>query len=143
MLHLHADRLRVELREVARHTGVAQPCALALAVLLAAPAVALAASPYEGRWAEDAAWCGRTRASGGDEIPIVITRRGIEQFASFCMVQSVRRRGSTWTLHTLCRDEGEDEKASRTPITFVLRVDGEQLYMRDNTGVRNFQRCSR
>jgi hypothetical protein len=127
---------------VAREAA-AKPCAIALALLLAAPAGALAAPPYEGRWAEDPAWCGRTRASGGDEIPIVITRRAVEQFASMCTVQSARRRGATWTLHTLCRDEGEDEKAKRTPNTFVLRVDGAQLYMRDNTGIRNFLRCLR
>ena len=96
-------------------------------MLLAAPTAALAAIAYEGRWAEDPAWCGRTRASGGDEIPIVITRRAIEQFASLCVVQSVQRKGATWTLQTLCRDEGQDEKEKPTPNIFVLRIDGAQL----------------
>jgi hypothetical protein len=133
----------VELREIVPRAVVAKPCTIALALLLVTPTAALSANAYEGRWAEDPAWCGRTRASGGDEIPIVITRRAIEQFASVCAVQSVRRQGATWTLRTLCRDEGEDEKAKRTPNTFVLRVDGAQLSMRDNTGVRNFLRCPR
>ena len=38
------------------------------------------------------------------------------------------------------RDEGEEK---RTPNTFVLRVDGERLYLRDGAGIRNFARCPR
>jgi hypothetical protein len=116
--------------------------AASLALLLAVPLPALAASPYEGRWAEQAAWCSRTRADG-DESPIRITARAVEQFASSCAVQSVRRKAGTWTLQTLCRDEGEDANAKRTPNSFVLRVDGDQLYMRDIAGIRNFTRCPR
>jgi hypothetical protein len=123
---------------LARSDAAMRQALCLLAVLVASPA--FAGSPYEGRWAEDAAWCSRTRASGGDEIPIVITRRAVEQFASLCAVQSVRRRSGIWTLQTLCRDEGEDQ-ARRTPNTFVLRVDGDQLSMRDTAGVRNFTRC--
>ena len=121
-----------------RSARVARRSAVALALLLAAPVAALAASPYEGRWAEDPAWCART---GTDEAPIVITRRAIEQFASHCTVQSVRRKGAAWWLQTLCRDEGDDSK--RTPNTFVLRVDGDALAMRDARGIRNFTRCPR
>ena len=91
--------------------------AASLALLLTFALPALAASPYEGRWAEDPVWCGRTRASG-DEIPIVITRSAVEQFASSCAVQSVRRSSATWTLQTLCRDEGED-RAKRAPFRSV------------------------
>jgi hypothetical protein len=63
---------------------------IALAVLLAAPVSAIAAEPYEGRWTQDPAWCANTRRNG-DEIPITITRQSVEQFASFCRVQAVRR----------------------------------------------------
>ena len=111
---------------------------LALALLFAATIPALAASPYEGRWAEDLAWCGK---SGTDETPIVITRRAVEQFASRCAVQSVRRQQATWTMQTLCRDEGQDTREKPAPVTFVLRVDGDRLYLRDDTGIRNFLRC--
>lgn len=125
------------------HAPRNRPCArgaACLALLLALPLPALAAPSYEGRWAEESAWCAHTRANG-DEIPIVITRRAVEQFASHCAVQSVKHRRAIWTLRTLCRDEGEDANAKRTPNTFVLRVDGDQLYMRDIAGIRNFTRC--
>jgi hypothetical protein len=112
---------------------------LILIALLAAPAAARAAEPYEGRWTEEPAWCGNTRRNG-DEIPIIITRHSIEQFASLCRVQSVRRRGAAWWLDTFCRDEGEDTK-QRIPNRFELRVDGDKLSMRDGAGVRNFTRC--
>jgi hypothetical protein len=114
----------------------ASPFALAFFLAISP---AHAASPYEGRWAEDPAWCTR---KGTDEMPIVITRRAIEQFASRCTVQSVRRKGAAWWLQTLCRDEGDDS-AKRTPNTFVLRVDGDELAMRDFGGIRNFTRCPR
>ena len=114
--------------------------ALLIAVLAALSAPALAA-PYEGRWAEDVAWCRNTRQNG-DEIAIVITSRSVEQFASSCVVRSVRRNGAAWWLDTLCRDEGEDAK-QRIPNRFVLRVDGDQLSMRDLAGIRNFTRCPR
>jgi hypothetical protein len=113
---------------------------LALLVLLVG-LPANAAAPYEGRWAEDAAWCARTRQNGTDEIPITITARAIEQFASICMIQSVRKPRGGWWLYTLCRDEGQDQKEKPTPVIFVVRVDGERLYLRDTTGIRNFLRC--
>jgi hypothetical protein len=111
-------------------------------VLLATPLSALAAEPYEGRWAEDLAWCRNTRASGTDEMPITITRRSVETFASFCRVLSaIRTARAMWRLRTSCRDEGQTEKEPRTPVTFLMRVDGNSLYLRDNTGVQNFTRC--
>ena len=113
---------------------------LLIALALLAPlSAARAAEPYEGRWTEDPAWCGNTRRNG-DEIPIIITRQSVEQFASLCRVQSVRRSGATWRLDTLCRDEGEDAN-QRIPNRFVLRVDGDKLLMRDGAGVRNLTRC--
>jgi hypothetical protein len=112
---------------------------IALAALLPAPASAIAAEPYEGRWTQDPVWCGNTRRNG-DEIPITITRQSVEQFASFCRVQAVRRSGAAWRLDTLCRDEGEDAN-QRIPNRFELRVDGDKLVMRDIAGVRNFTRC--
>jgi hypothetical protein len=112
---------------------------IALAVLLAAPAGAIAAEPYEGRWTEDLAWCRNTRRNG-DEIPITITRHSVEQFASLCRVQAVRRSGATWRLDTLCRDEGEDAE-QRIANRFELRVDGDKLVMHDTAGVRHFTRC--
>ena len=62
-----------------------RPILLTCLLLAAAPA-ALAQEPYEGRWTEDIAWCRNTRASGTDELPITITQRSIETFASFCRV---------------------------------------------------------
>ena len=115
-----------------------------LALLLTAFASpALAAEPYEGRWADDPAWCKNTRQSNTDELPIVISRKSIETFASFCRVLSTTRKGAAWWLHTSCRDEGQTETEPRAQITFVLRVDGNRLYLRDDTGVQNLHRCPR
>jgi hypothetical protein len=117
---------------------------LALALLAPVPQALAAAQPYEGRWAEDPAWCSNTRKSGSDELPITIGRRSIETFASFCRVLSVVRTSRmVWRLRASCRDEGQTEQEPRTAVTFVLRVDGNRLYLHDDTGVQTFTRCPR
>jgi len=117
---------------------------LVLVLVLAPAPDARAAQPYEGRWAEDAAWCRNTRKSGTDEMPVTITRRSIETFAAMCRVLSaVRTSRAVWRLRTSCRDEGQTEDESRARINFVLRVDGNRLYLRDDTGVSNLTRCPR
>jgi hypothetical protein len=116
--------------------------AFALALLLLASPSARAQAPYVGRWAGDLNWCRNIRASGTDEMPIAIWPRTIETFASTCLVQSaVRATHAMWRLRTICRDEGQSEDEPRTVVTFLLRVDGNRLYLRDNTGVRNLTRC--
>jgi hypothetical protein len=114
---------------------------LSIVFLLAALAHALAAEPYEGRWTEDPAWCRNT--SGTDELPITITRQSIEQFASSCRVLSIRRKGSVWRIRTSCRDEGQDASEPRTPVTYVLSLDGDRLTLRDSTGELKLTRCPR
>ena len=110
-------------------------------LLLAASPHALAAD-HEGRWTEDPAWCRNTRASGTDELPITITRRLVETSASFCRVLSaVRTSRAAWRLRTSCRDEGQTEREPRTPVTFVLRVHGNSLHLRNDIGVQNLTRC--
>lgn len=109
-----------------------------VAAALTAPA---AAQPYLGRWTENPAWCANTRASGTDELPIVITRRAIETFASACRVVSVARQGAAWRLRTTCRDEGQTEQEPRTSVTFVLRLDRGRLILRDDTGTQTLTRC--
>jgi hypothetical protein len=111
-----------------------------IALLLAVLPAAQAAEPYEGRWAEKAEWCSKT---GTDEAPITITRRSIETFASSCRVVSIQGKHPLWRIRTLCRDEGQDEKEKRTPVTFSLRVDGDRLAMRDDSGLQNYTRCPR
>jgi hypothetical protein len=114
---------------------------LSTLLLLATTPYALAAG-YEGRWAEDPTWCRNTRASGTDELPITISRRLVETFASYCRVLSaVRTSRAAWRLRTSCRDEGQAEWEPRTPVTFVLRVSGNGLYLRDDTGVQTLTRC--
>lgn len=120
--------------------GTMRKLLLIFATLPAVLSPALAA-PYEGRWAERAAWC-RNR-SGSDEMPITISRRAIASFASSCQVQSIKRRGAAWWLRTLCRDEGQDDSTPPTSNIVVLRVDGDKLAMRDSAGIRNLTRCHR
>ena len=125
---------------------------LALALLLACLVFCLlafclpeahAAVPYEGRWAEDPASCRNTRSSNTDDLPIVITRRMIETFASSCRVLSVTRKGAVWRLRTSCRDEGQTETEPRIPNTVTLRVNGNRLSMHDINGAQSFTRCPR
>ena len=121
-----------------------RPLRLLVLLLLLLPATTLHAlgAGYEGRWAEDPAWCRNTRASGSDELPITISRRLVETFASYCRVLSaVRTSRAAWRLRTSCRDEGQAEWEPRTPVTFVLRVNGNSLSLRDDTGVQNLTRC--
>jgi hypothetical protein len=119
---------------------------LCLTSILAAIALspAQAAEPYLGRWAEDPAWCANS-ASNTDDVPIAITARAIEFYATYCRVLSVTRQGgarrSSWRIRTSCRGEGESEKEPRTRMTFLLRVSGNRLEMRDGTGVQTFTRC--
>jgi len=128
-------------RRIAKASPLRLPVMLTLLLLAASPH-ALADAPYEGRWTEDPAWCRNTRASGTDELPMTITRRSIETFASFCRVLSaVRTRRAVWRLRTSCRDEGQTEQEPRTPVTFVVRVDGNRLYLRNDIGVQNLTRC--
>ena len=96
-------------------------------------------APYKGSWAENPAWCGRTR-SEGDEIPTIITRHAIEQFASLCIIRSVKRRKAGWRLETLRRDEGDEKEILNT---FILSIKGGKLYMRDASGLRSLTRCLR
>ena len=112
-------------------------------LLLSSLSGAHAASPYEGRWTENPAWCRNTRASGTDELPITITRRSIETFASSCRVLSSARKGAAWVLRTSCRDEGQTGTEPRIPDTVTLRVNGNRLSLRDMNGAPNLTRCPR
>lgn len=115
-----------------------------LTLLLLATTPHVLAAGYEGRWAEDPAWCRNTRASGTDELPITITRRLVETYASYCRVLSaVRTSRAAWRLRTSCRDEGQAEWEPRTPVTFVLRVDGNTLHLRGNDDIQTLTRCPR
>ena len=120
-------------------------CCIALAGLFAAlfgtPAVAIAAAPYEGRWTEDPAWCSHT--GDNDEMPVTITPRSIETFASSCRIISATRKGAMWRIRTRCRDEGQSPDEPRQRETFWLRVDGSKLSMRGSTGIVNRTRCAR
>lgn len=112
----------------------------ALAVLLVALPGARATEPYVGRWSEDAAWC---RTPKGDEAPITITAKSIDQFASSCRILSAARNGATWRIRTSCRDEGQTADEPRIPNTFTLRLDGDKLTMSDTASAStfNFARC--
>jgi hypothetical protein len=114
---------------------------LSTSFLLATLSGALAAPPYEGRWTENPAWCRNT--SGTDELPITITRRSIDTFASSCRVLSVKRVAAEWRIRTSCRDEGQDATEPRVKNTFVLRLAGDRMTMRDMNGMVTLTRCPR
>ncbi len=120
-------------------------CAAVVLALAASPALAKSA-PYVGHWTEDPAWCANTDRSS-DDMPITITARAIETFASYCRVLSVKRekakKNSTWRVRTSCRGEGEMENEPRTRVTYTLRLDGDKLTMREGTTVWNFVRCKK
>jgi hypothetical protein len=52
-------------------------------------------------------------------MPITITARAIESFASYCRVLSMKRENkATWRVRTRCRDEGDMENEPRTRVTW-------------------------
>ncbi len=119
-------------------------CAAVVLALAASPALA---QPYLGRWTEDPARCANTDRSS-DDMPVTITARAIETFASHCRVLSVKREkanrnANIWRIRTSCRDEGEMAHEPRTRVTFTLRLNGDNLTMRSGTDVWNFVRCKK
>ena len=111
------------------------------AALCGTPTRAYAAAPYEGRWTENPAWCANT--GGNDEMPVTITRRSIERFASSCRVLSTTRKGATWQIRTSCNDEGQSAEEPRQRETFRLLLKGDRLTIRNSTGVVTLTRCAR
>jgi hypothetical protein len=84
-------------------------------------------APYLGRWAEKPETCSNPTDHSTDDIPITITRRSIETFASSCRILGIDQRGEEVRIRTSCRDEGEMENEPRTPITFTLRLKGNRM----------------
>jgi hypothetical protein len=115
-------------------------CCAAVVLALAVSAALAQPAPYLGRWTENPAWCANTDRNS-DDMPITITARAIETCASHCRVLSVKRERVVWRIRTSCRDEGQMENEPRTRATYTLRLIGDKLTMRDNTGVQNFVRC--
>jgi hypothetical protein len=77
-----------------------------LSLLVAAPA--LAAEPWEGRWAIDAEACAKG-ADAGDLVPSVFTRHELQFYEATCRVRRASRQGSLWTLAVRCTGEGETD----------------------------------
>ncbi len=70
---------------------------------------AIAAGPFDGRWAFDAEICANEPGSG-DLIPTVINDGKIEYYESECEILEVTQigaQGSAWRVRTTCRGEGE------------------------------------
>ncbi|MGN6461046.1 MAG: hypothetical protein ACTHLY_07535 [Pseudolabrys sp.] len=115
--------------------------AILFSALTLAPAFAQVPSAAQGRWSEDPAWCANTAQDGTDEMPITITKDGIETFASSCRVLSATRQGDIWRLKTTCRDEGQSEGEPRTPVTFEMRITGQRMALRDRVDERLLTKC--
>jgi hypothetical protein len=101
---------------------------------------ALAAEPFEGRWAEEAAWCARPdRAS--DETAIRLGMRELVFFASTCTVTRIVALPPVFRIAAQCRDEGEN-LAVRVAMQFVLNVTGDRLSLTEKSwGTQTYVRC--
>jgi hypothetical protein len=122
----------------------AYPLLGALLLVSACVSPALAAYPFEGYWAAEPRICVDTPDRETDNIPIHISRRSVETFASSCRIRSIRRSRGAWRLRTICRDEGQDGTEPRTAVTFILRMTGDRLMLRSGSEpAESLVRCPR
>jgi hypothetical protein len=113
----------IESNMTKRFNLVARLCAVSVIGLLFAAARAPAADRpwFEGRWAEDQAWC-EAAAARQDERPVLITPKKVDLYEEDCRVlraEPISR--SRYHLHALCREHGEEGETRRT--FRVSRVD--------------------
>ncbi|HOV03563.1 MAG TPA: hypothetical protein PLJ34_02095 [Hyphomicrobiales bacterium] len=109
---------------------------IALFGALVVSGAALAAEPYEGKWAAEAAWCRNTPATT-DQVPITVSARGIEGYESSCPFTSVTRKDGNYVAKAKCSGEGETWTE-----TYVMAVEGRTLTLtyEDGSSVK-FVKC--
>ena len=100
---------------------------IALAALLAAPATAIAAEPYEGAWARTAKEC--KDQDGATSLTIIgldikidsKPRAMVEQYENHCFIETV---GNDTTMNTTCYEFWDDfkKKVGGRKVTTRLSV---------------------
>ena len=109
--------------------------ALALALTLGATAPAIAADPaFIGTWGADQAQCKNKQDNEG--APMVFTKDGYDQHETHCKFKSVDGKESSWKISSECTVEGSAEK-----FDFTLTVDGDKMFMGDDTDGDEYVRC--
>ena len=89
--------------------------ALAAACVLAAVAPALAAEPFDGRWAADPSACA---GEGVGPSPIFVTSQSLTWSGATCTVGTSYRLGDAWHIGARCFGEG---MVSNVPIRLTVR----------------------
>lgn len=106
-----------------------------LAVLLGGAGPALAAQPYEGRWADGPAQCG----PGQIEHSLVFRQGSYSAYGYRCDFGRLAGGGGTWTATSRC--SGEDQTWTERD-TFT--VQGDTMAFRNDRGEsRKMVRCAR
>jgi hypothetical protein len=109
--------------------------AVALAFSFAAAAPALAADPaFVGTWGADKDQCKLKQDNEG--APMVFTTDGYDQHETHCKFKSVDGKDNTWKISSECTVEGSAEK-----FDFTLMVDGDKMFMGDDTDGDEYMRC--
>ncbi|MEZ5841497.1 MAG: hypothetical protein R3D02_14070 [Hyphomicrobiales bacterium] len=108
-------------------------------ILIAATTLAttaLAGEPFEGKWAAEAAWC-KNKPSMTDQVPIKVSRKGIEGYESSCPFTSVTQKGGSYVARAKCSGEGETWTE-----TYVMKVEGNKLTLTYEDGsATQYVRC--
>lgn len=75
---------------------------------------------YVGRWTDQPNWC-RNR-EGTDELPLVISARGLEGVEWSCRFEQVTGSHPEWRVAARCRGEGMTNRER-----FVFRLEGNGM----------------
>ena len=116
-------------------------CSAALLFIASSAAVMLPAQSqtgqpaYVGRWSYDPAYCKGT----GDELPMVVTRKGIQSAQGSCSFRRITGGNGLWRAQIACNVEG-----MRDNRNLEIRVQGQSMTLTYRDGLRGvdeFKRC--
>ncbi len=91
---------------------------------------------YVGKWAYKLSWC-NNKPGDTDQVPVNITRDGIEGLENFCRFVRASKRDNGWTIQTRCNGEGTtyNEKIH-------LSVRGDRLTQISSNGKVTWIKCN-
>ena len=91
---------------------------------------------YIGKWAYKLSWC-NNRPSDTDQVPINVTKGGIEGLENFCRFVRVSKRDNGWTIQTRCNGEGTTYNEK-----LLLSVQGNRLTQTSSRGKVTWIKCN-
>ena len=120
-------------------------CSAAFLFIASSAAVVLPAQSqtgqpaYVGRWSYDPAYC-HNKPGSGDELPMVVTRKGIQSTQGSCSFRRITGGNGFWRAQIACNDVG----GMGDNRNLEIRVQGQTLTLTYRDGLRGvdeFKRC--